>query len=362
MVIFVNDKIKQELHKIEIPTELHERSKIGIKKAKAEQQNKKFKRPFAAAAIIFGLSAVTVGFAFPTTASNLPIIGDIFKLLGNESGVYDDYKEFSTEVNTMEESNGIKITVNDAIFDGETVTITYSIVSEHNLGEQPMIFDHFNIPDTEGIAGTSKIERISDNEYVGIMTGTYISKKDLKSTNVKWEIKSFTILNENGKQEKEIKGNWNFAFHLDATDSKTKLIGQSVIQDGVGLNIEKMAITPMSFILYYEQVASVEVQNLWHQVYVDLEVKDNLGNVYSGEVNGGSGTDSSMNWSKTFEKIHPNATELIVTPHVMLRNSDNFTSLEQMEDGTIKETKLPEKYKRGQKDFVLENIIIDLTN
>lgn len=358
----MNDKIKQELHKIEIPTELHERSKIGIKKAKVEQPKKKFKQPSVAASIILGLSAVTVGFAYPTAASNLPIIGDIFKLLGNESGVYDDYKEFSTEVNTMKESNGIKVTVNDAIFDGETVTITYSIISEHDLGEQPMIFDHFDIPDTEGIAGTSKIEKISDNEYVGIITGTYISKENLQSTNVKWEIKSFTILNEDGKQEKEIKGNWNFAFHLDATDSHTKLIGQSVAQEGVALNIEKMAITPMSFILYYEQVASVEVQNLWHQVYVDLEVKDDLGNDYSGEVNGGSGTDSSMNWSKTFEKLHPNATKLIVTPHVMLRNSNNFTSAVQTDDGTIKETKLPEKYKRGQKDFVLDNIIIDLIN
>lgn len=358
----MNDKLKQELHKIEIPAELHERSKTGIKKAKAEQQKRKIKHPFAVAAIVLGLSIGTIGTVFPAAASNLPIIGDIFKLLGNESGVYDDYKEFSTEVNKMEESNGIKIKVNDAIFDGETVTITYSIVSEHDLGKQPMIFEHFDIIGTEGIAGTSKIERISDNEYVGIMTGTYFSKEDLQSTNVKWEIKSFTILNENGKQEKEIKGNWNFAFHLDATDSQTKLIGQSVIQEGVGLNIEKMAITPMSFILYYEQVASLEVQNQWHQVYVDLEVKDDLDNNYSGEVNGGSGTESSMNWSKTFEKLNPNATKLIVTPHVMLRNSDNFTSAVQMENGTMKETKLPEKYKRGQKDFVLENIIIDLTN
>ncbi|MED4354233.1 DUF4179 domain-containing protein [Schinkia azotoformans] len=356
----MNDKIKQELHKIEIPTELHERSKVGIKKAKTEQQKKKFKGPFAAAAVILGLSAVTVGFAFPTAASNLPIIGDIFKLFGNESGIYNNYKEFSTEVNTMKESNGIKVTVNDAIFDGETVTITYSIISDHDLGEEPIIFDHFDIQNTDGIAGTSKIEKISENEYVGLMTGTYFSKKDLQTAKVTWEIKSFKILN--GEQDKEIKGHWGFAFNLDSTDSQTKLISQSVKQEGIRLNIKKMVLTPMSFILYYEQGASDDVQNRWHQVYVDLEVKDDLGNIYTGEVNGGSGTDSTMNWSKTFEKLNPNASKLIVTPHVMLRNSDTFTSAIQMEDGTMKETKLPEKYKRGQKDFVLENIIIDLTN
>lgn len=356
----MSNKINQEFHKIEIPKELHERSKLGIKKAKAEKQKKKFKQPIIAAAIILGLSTVTVGFAFPTAASNIPVIGDIFKLIGNESGVYDDYKEFSTKVNTMKESNGIKVTVNDAIFDRETVTITYSILSEHDLGEEPIILDHFDIEDTDGMAGTSKIEKIGKNEYVGLMTGTYFSKEDLQSAKVKWEIKSFTILN--GEQEREIKGNWNFAFNLEATDSQTKLIGQSVKQEGIRLTIEKVATTPMSFILYYEQEASDVVQDKWHHVYVDLEVKDDLGNVYSGQVNGGSGKDSYMNWSKTFEKLHPNATKLMVTPHVMLRNSENFTSVEQTEDGTTKETKLPKKYEIGQEEFMLEDIIIDLTN
>ncbi|MGM0879174.1 MAG: DUF4179 domain-containing protein [Bacillota bacterium] len=356
----MSDKIKQELQKIEIPKELNERSKIGIKKAKVEQPKRKFKNPVIAAAIILGLSTATVGFAFPSTASNIPIIGDIFKLLDNESGVYDEYKEFSTEVNMMEESNGIKVSVNDAIFDGETVTITYSIVSENDLGENPHFFDRFDIKDTEGIAGTSKIEKIAENEYVGLMTGTYFSKEDLQSAKVKWEIKSFTVLN--GEQEKEIKGDWNFSFNLDATESQIKLIGQSVKQEGIRLNIEKMATTPMSFILHYEQEVSEDVQDKWHHVYVDLEVKDDLGNVYSGEVNGGSGKDSYMNWSKTFEKLNQNATKLIVTPHVMLRNTENFTSVEQTEDGTYKETKLPEKYEIGQEEFVLEDIIIDLTN
>lgn len=47
---------------------------------------------------------------------------------------------------------------------------------------------------------------------------------------------------------------------------------------------------------------------MWDTVYVEIEIKDDLGNSYSGEGNGGRGKDSySMNWSKTFQKLDPKA-------------------------------------------------------
>ena len=53
--------------------------------------------------------------------------------------LYDNYKEYSTEMNMTEESNGIKVTINDAVFDGKTVAITYSIESDQDLGDDPII-------------------------------------------------------------------------------------------------------------------------------------------------------------------------------------------------------------------------------
>ena len=53
------------------------------------------------------------------------------------------------------ESNGIKVTINDAVFDGETVTITYSIESDKDLGEDPIILDTLDIKGSTGNAGTS---------------------------------------------------------------------------------------------------------------------------------------------------------------------------------------------------------------
>jgi hypothetical protein len=44
--------IKRELEKIEIPKELHERTRLGVKKAKLEQPKRRFKNPLVAAAVI----------------------------------------------------------------------------------------------------------------------------------------------------------------------------------------------------------------------------------------------------------------------------------------------------------------------
>ena len=59
---------------------------------------------------------------FQAYAGNVPVIGDIFRFLDNRrTGIYDNYQEYSSTVNMTKESNSIKITINDAIYDGKTV-------------------------------------------------------------------------------------------------------------------------------------------------------------------------------------------------------------------------------------------------
>ena len=57
----------------------------------------------AAASILVGLSVATLGIGFPTYGG-LPIVGDIFRFLDNgRTGLYENYKEFSTELNMTRE-------------------------------------------------------------------------------------------------------------------------------------------------------------------------------------------------------------------------------------------------------------------
>ena len=82
-------------------------------------------------------------------------------------------------------------------------------------------------------------------------------------------------------------------------------------------------------------------------------MKDDLGNIYWGEGNGGTGDSEGYNisWSKTFEKLDENATKLIITPHITLREytSENFGSVEitRMEKGKFRFHRNLEKEKKN---------------
>ncbi|UII56129.1 DUF4179 domain-containing protein [Cytobacillus spongiae] len=358
--------------------EVSELEKAKVKNTLKRSINKKrkmksWKKNVAVASILVSLSATTFGLTFPAYAKNIPVIEDIFRFIDNgrtessidsndvkdeEKGLYYNYKKFSNEINITKESNGVKITVNDAVFDGKTVSITYSIESEQDLGENAFI----DSPDIEGvgaIGGSGKTTKIDKNNYVGILTLSNLEETKLDIANIKWDIDSI----QNTDNQTKIQGDWNFDFSLNAVDSTMQISDSSSEQNGVKLNIEKISVTPMSFIVYYDQIVSENISNKWDGVDVELEIKDDLGNVYSGEGNGGKGTDSyNMSLSKTFEKLDENATKLIVSPHITLRdyNSDNYSSVKVSKDGDEREITLPEKSGKGKEEFVLEDIVIEL--
>ncbi|ENH95676.1 hypothetical protein J416_14877 [Gracilibacillus halophilus YIM-C55.5] len=57
----MNNKLKRELQKIEIPKQLHERAKMGVDKAKSERPKRKVKNPLVAAAVV---SLLVIGSLF----------------------------------------------------------------------------------------------------------------------------------------------------------------------------------------------------------------------------------------------------------------------------------------------------------
>ena len=358
--IDIDDSEFEEIEASEI-----EKAKVKRTLKTSINQNRKkksWKKNLVVAAMIVGLSVPIFGLTFPTYAGSIPVVGDIFRFLDNgRTGMYDEYKEYSTELNMTEESNGIRITINNVIFDGKTVFLTYSLESEQDLGDSPFLYDSFEIKGATSQTGSSQISKVDNNRYVGLITITGHGN-DENRAKVKWNIKGITMPN----QEKELKGNWNFAFALEATESNSLSINHSSEKNGVEAKIEKISITPMSVIVYYDQIVSEKTQNKWHGVDVDIQITDDLGNSYSGEGNGGTGDGEGYNvsWSKTFEKLDVHATKLIITPHVTLyeHTSENFGGVEISEDGEEKELEIPIKPGKGREDFVMEEIIIDLKN
>ncbi|WP_066390736.1 DUF4179 domain-containing protein [Neobacillus mesonae] len=350
--------------------EVSELEKAKVKRTLKKSINRKkktkgWKMTVAAASIIAGLSVTTLGLTFPAYAKNIPFIDDIFRFFDQDtntsqdksSGLFSNYKEFSSEINMTQESNGVKIIVNDAVFDGKTVTITYSIESEKELGNA-----NISLPKIEGMAGTAgtgQTTKIDQNKYVGILTASNIDDHKMNVANIKWNIDKITT----PENQTEIKGDWKFAFSLRTTDSKVQLADGSAEKNGVKVRINKVSFTPMSFIIYYDQEVSIPIKNKWDMAYVELEIKDDLGNSYTGASNGGSGIDgiNKMSWSKTFGKLDPNAKKLIITPHIYLNNynSNNYASATITETGE-KKVSIPTSSDTRKEDFVLEDIVVEL--
>ena len=318
-----------------------------------------WKMKAAAAVAVCGLSVATLGLAFPVYAGNIPVIGDIFRFLDNgKTGLYDDYQAYSSAINMTRESNGVKITLNDAIYDGKTVSLTYTIESEKDLGDDPWINDFLDIKGAEGMGGSNQLAKVGDRQYVGLITGSNLGTNELDTVKVKWKVEGITT----EQSEEKIKGHWNFALTLQASDNNVQVVNQSVQQDGVEVEIKKITVTPMSFIVYYDQLVSKEVSEKWHGIDAEIEIKDDLGNVYPGDGNGGSGDgEGNMSWSETFKKLDPKATKLYITPTVSLweYTPENHGGVEITEDGE-KAISIPTKAGKGREEFTLEEIVVEL--
>ncbi|PEA54175.1 anti-sigma factor [Bacillus pseudomycoides] len=333
-----------------------------------------WKQYIAITSVVICLVVTMFGLTFSASAVSIPIIRDIFRFLDIErvelhkevkineekgTGLHHEYKKYSNELNLTQESNGIKFTVHDAIYDGQTVSLTYSIESNLDLGDNPVTLEFLKIKGAGGTSESNGIKKVDKHKYVGLLTASTLEATTEDSVNMQWIIDSIKNLDT----QKEIKGNWKFDFTLKTAERKEKLIHSSVEQDGVKVFIEKLSISPMSFIVSYKEEVSEYMKNRWDDVYVDLKIKDDLGNSYAGEGNGSIRDESSyiLNGSKTFEKINPNATKLIITPHVMLsnHNADNYGVAGGTGSGGSKFS-IQKIIGRDKEELVLKDIVIEL--
>ncbi|MGF9832438.1 DUF4179 domain-containing protein [Bacillus anthracis] len=352
---------EKELEEIEASEIEKEKVKRNVKQSiRTKKKMRSWKKGVAAASILVGVSVAMLGIGFPTYAGGLPIVGDIFRFLDNgRTGLYENYKEFSTELNMTRESNGVKVTINDAVFDGRTITITYSIESDKDLGEKPNIFGYPQVMGFNGGGGSSQVTKVGEKKYVGMTTMSSNSSKRLDVANVWWNMEEIEL----DYKGNSIKGNWNFALSLKAMESKEVKVNGVSENELIKVNIDKMEVTPMSFIVFFNQEESKVLRSIWDSADVELEIKDDLGNKYAGEGNGGTSTVAEphkSSWSATFQKLNKNATKLIVTPQVNLRvhTSENFGGVEFI-NGIEKKIEVPNKEAK-KKDIVLDDIVIDL--
>ncbi|MED4531425.1 DUF4179 domain-containing protein [Metabacillus fastidiosus] len=107
------NNVREELEKIEIPKELHERSKLGIRSAKAEKRKRKLSKKIiiSAAASVFFISSIGAG------AASIPSFNHLLSIVSPQLALLLQPIEMSSE------DKGIKMEVVAAMNDEEMAVI-----------------------------------------------------------------------------------------------------------------------------------------------------------------------------------------------------------------------------------------------
>lgn len=344
-----------------------EKEKVKTNLRKVLKRNRKFKTGWkvavAAGFLIIG-GVVTIGITNPAYASEIPVIGDIFRFLNNgKTGVYDKYKENASEINMSRECNGVTVTIKDAVFDGQTITYTYEIKSDKDLGEKPFISKGGPILTVDGYmggaGGGSITEKVGENTYIGQDNDTLNKEMD----EVKFKINIREISDMAGKEgeDKSVKGNWDFELSLKAVEREKKIINKTTEKGGIKATIDSITDTGMAFIVNYSQETPKGLNNKWYFQSLELEIRDDLGNVYKGDGGSGHGEENStkINCNSTFPKINDKAKKLIITPKMNLSNEGGGVKAD--ENGNVVPIKIPiDENHPAHGEIVLDDIVVDL--
>ncbi|WP_342541787.1 DUF4179 domain-containing protein [Paenisporosarcina sp. FSL H8-0542] len=295
-----------------------------IEKAQVKQNvlNKRKKSPIwrhiaVAAVMIVGATTAT-GFAFPSFASQIPFMDNVISYFNNEEQHYKNFETFSTNIDLAQTSNGVTVMIDNAVYDGTNVTVSFAIETNHEFGKEmhmsaPNWFDAVGASGSSG--GGSQITKISDTRYVGLSTFTPRFKDDVspETVEVTWTPHAFYSMSN----DLEVEGDWSFAFSLKRLEGDIQLVNETVLHKDMSFTLQSVEFTDVSTVILYEQVVTDELLKEWPSVSPVFYVTDDLGHVY---LNGSGGSGMSPDNGKTFNgtaalgAIQEGASQLIIQP------------------------------------------------
>jgi len=129
---------KNDFNNIKVPRNIHEYVNKGLDKAESElklRKKRSIKKNIGIVASIV-IVLLTIGIANPALAESIPILKDIFKVLEkteNPNMPESNYLEYTNELAISQEYNGIKITIEETLYDGESIYVSYKIESEEEF-------------------------------------------------------------------------------------------------------------------------------------------------------------------------------------------------------------------------------------
>ncbi|QTC41409.1 DUF4179 domain-containing protein [Bacillus sp. V3] len=275
-------------------------------------------RPAAAAAVILIGASAAAGFAVPSIASQIPFMDDVIAYFQNEDqGAFD---EFSTDIGLAETDNGTTVMIDDAVYDGTNITVSFAIETNRDLGESVQMSgaDWFKAAGSDGSAGTGEITKISDTRYVGLSTFTphFKDGESPDKVDISWSPQGFSGV----EKDAVIKGDWSFDFSLERLEGKEQLVNETVKNEEVTFTLKSVEFTDVSTIISYGQLVKGDFLEKWPSVTPVFRVTDDLGHVYADGTGGpGVSTDKGKTFEGTtdFGAIRDGAGQLIIQPVII---------------------------------------------
>lgn len=333
------DWIDFDINQIElIPLSTEEKTDLKEHVLSKSKVKKSIKLRHLATAVLLGISVITVSFmSLPALANQIPFIQSVLTYFEDDSlPNINTYTELATDMKQVQSSNGIDVSVKNAVYDGTNIILTYTIQTEAELGDNPRVDGMLDIQKTNSIGSISNIRKINNTTYAGIEKVTpHFKGKSPEEIQVFWQPTLF----ENMETNKKFEGNWQFEFTLNQLSTNTLKLNQSIQENGITLDMKSLKQTELTAVLQYEFKVDQSILKEWPFVIIEMvDVKDNLGNTYKIDSNGGiSKENGTSNKRKiTIYSLNPNATSLTLTPQVYFsKGSGKLAKTKQIRPITI---------------------------
>ncbi|TCT17507.1 uncharacterized protein DUF4179 [Melghiribacillus thermohalophilus] len=247
----MSNPIKQEVDKIEIPDELHDRVKLGVEKAKVERKKTKNKWLFpvtAAAVIILSFSLSIHNGAI----ASIPFVGEVIEKYIHSTEKLD-YSSYKTAIGETAENELGKLTLNEVMMDAQQLFLsaTFEPADDVEFDYQTYIFPTVKI-NGKDLTSTTGVQSVELNDSMFTIYNDLELNEPIDTENVQLEV-SYDTWNF----ETPIEQPWTFDVEVS---QKTLLAEKNVLEmnkaipltDGGTVTIEKVVATPISTIVYYD--------------------------------------------------------------------------------------------------------------
>ena len=245
-----------------------------------------------------------LGFSFPSYASQIPVIGNMFNLLNQG----EMFANFGQDVNAVGIVDGKIVTIEQVVFEGNFVHMRHTIESDsavtneewwrHVLGNPRFDLGWFRSVNFSGW-GTigSELERIDEERYLYRGMTTLIlsdANRDLDGS-----ILSFDM------------GGTRFSFPVERLESTEIFVETALDFDGYRVVVERIEISPFGLFLHYRQHWNRDGS---YGGTIRFRVEDEFGNefnLYTGTA--GNKGDMWVGWSYFIPETAVEIRELHIT-------------------------------------------------